>query len=139
MPRLRSPDPRRASAPVTLFHDGHCPFCQREIAWLEQHPHRDRIRLVDIQTADVAADRGPSFERMMGRLHLRDADGRWFVGMDASRALYAVLGHRRLVAVSMLPGLAWGFDRGYALFARYRVRLGERWRAWRRRSNASGR
>ncbi|RAH38839.1 DUF393 domain-containing protein [Halomonas sp. SL1] len=131
----RAPSPRHAVSPVTLFHDGHCPFCQREVAWLARHPRRERVRLVDIQTTDVAAEWGRSFEVMMGRLHLRDADGTWFVGMDASRALYAVLGYRRLVALSMLPGLAWGVDRGYAVFARYRIGLGQRWQAWTRRSD----
>ncbi|WP_369335723.1 thiol-disulfide oxidoreductase DCC family protein [Halomonas sp. ND22Bw] len=139
MPRPRStrraPSPRHAASPVTLFHDGHCPFCQREVAWLARHPRRERVRLVDIQTTDVANEWGRSFEVMMGRLHLRDADGTWFVGMDASRALYAVLGYRRLVALSMLPGLAWGVDRGYAVFARYRVGLGQRWQAWTGRSD----
>ncbi|KGE77799.1 thiol-disulfide oxidoreductase [Halomonas salina] len=139
MPRPRStrraPSPRHAASPVTLFHDGHCPFCQREVAWLARHPRRERVRLVDIQTTDVATEWGRSFEVMMGRLHLRDADGTWFVGMDASRALYAVLGYRRLVALSMLPGLAWGVDRGYAVFARYRVGLGQRWQAWTGRSD----
>jgi predicted DCC family thiol-disulfide oxidoreductase YuxK len=119
---------------VTLFHDGHCPFCQREVAWLEQHPRRERIRLVDIQADDFdAAAWGCSFEAMMGRLHLADAKGAWFVGMDASRALYAVLGYRRLVGLTMLPGLAWCFDQSYACFARHRVRLGNWWQARQRR------
>ena len=129
-----APSPQHAASPVTLFHDGHCPFCQREVAWLEQHPRRERIRLIDIQADDFdAAAWGCSFEAMMGRLHLADAKGAWFVGMDASRALYAVLGYRRLVGLTMLPGLAWCFDRGYAFFARYRVRLGNWWQARQRR------
>ncbi|WP_136253599.1 thiol-disulfide oxidoreductase DCC family protein [Onishia niordana] len=126
--------PRHAVSPVTLFHDGHCPFCQREVAWLHRHPRRERVRLIDIQADDFdAAAWGRSFETMMGRLHLADAKGTWFVGMDASRALYAVLGYRRMVAVTMLPGLSWCFDRGYALFARHRVRLGDWWQARRHR------
>ncbi len=126
--------PRHATSPVTLFHDGHCPFCQREVAWLEQHPRRERIRLVDIQADDFdAAAWGCSFEAMMGRLHLADAKGAWFVGMDASRALYAVLGYRRLVGLTMLLGLAWCFDQSYACFARHRVRLGNWWQARQRR------
>ncbi|NWN83114.1 MAG: DUF393 domain-containing protein [Halomonas sp.] len=63
---------------------------------------------------------------MMGRLHVRDADGRWFVGMDASRALYAVLGYRRLVWMSTLPGVGGLMDAGYRWLARRRLRLG-RW------------
>lgn len=120
-------DTLAARAPVTLFHDGHCPLCQQEIAWLTRHPRRERVRLVDIQAADFdAAPLGHSVAEMMGRLHVRDAHGRWFVGMDASRALYAVLGYRRLVWVSTLPGLGGLMDTGYRWFARHRLRLG-RW------------
>lgn len=123
----RRRDTLGALAPVTLYHDGHCPLCQREVAWLTQHPRRDRVMLVDIQAPDFEAEAlGKSFEAMMGRLHLHDAEGRWFIGMDASRALYAVLGYRKLVWLTCLPGLAGVMDAGYRWFARRRVRLG-RW------------
>ncbi|MGE4533964.1 thiol-disulfide oxidoreductase DCC family protein [Halomonas sp.] len=126
-------DTLAATPPVTLYHDGHCPLCQREVAWLARHPRRARVALVDIQAPEFdAAALGSSFEAMMGRLHLRDAAGRWFIGMDASRALYAVLGYRRLVWLSTLPGVAGPMDAGYRWFARRRVRLG-RWLARRGR------
>ncbi|RTR03799.1 thiol-disulfide oxidoreductase DCC family protein [Halomonas nitroreducens] len=116
-----------ARAPVTLFHDGRCPLCQREVAWLVRHSRRERIVLVDIRAAEFEpAAWGPSFADMMGRLHLRDAEGRWFVGLEASRALYAVLGYRRLVWISCLPGLAGLLDAGYRVFARHRGWLGRR-------------
>jgi len=122
-----------AHAPVTLYHDGHCPLCQREVAWLSRHPRRERVTLVDIQAPGFDAESlGKTFEGMMGRLHLSDGRGRWFIGMDASRALYAVLGYRRLVWLSTLPGLAGLMDAGYRWFARRRVRLG-RWLERRRR------
>lgn len=126
-------DTLNAQAPVTLFHDGHCPLCQREVDWLSRHPRRERVRLVDIQAPGFDAEaQGKTFAGMMGRLHLRDAAGHWFIGMDASRALYAVLGYRRLVWLSTLPGLAGLMDAGYRWFARRRVRLG-RWLERRRR------
>ncbi|WP_253449398.1 thiol-disulfide oxidoreductase DCC family protein [Halomonas sp. Y3] len=122
-----------ATPPVTLYHDGHCPLCQREVAWLSRHPRRERVALVDIQAPEFDAEAlGKRFEAMIGRLHLQDAEGRWFIGMDASRALYAVLGYRRLVWLSSLPGVAAALDAGYLWFARRRVRLG-RWLEGRRR------
>ncbi|MGM0535967.1 MAG: thiol-disulfide oxidoreductase DCC family protein [Pseudomonadota bacterium] len=127
-------DALAARAPATLYHDGHCPLCQREVAWLSRHPRRSHVRLVDIQSADFdATSLGTSFEAMMGRLHVRDAVGRWYIGMDASRALYAVLGYRRLVWLSTLPGIAGMMDAGYRGFARRRLRLGD-WLQRRRRA-----
>ncbi len=125
-----------ATPPVILYHDGHCPLCQRKVAWLARHPRRERVALVDIQAPDFdATAQGRTFEAMMGRLHLQDARGQWYIGMDASRALYAVLGYRRLVWLSSLPGLAGVMDAGYRWFARRRVRLG-RWLERRRRKSA---
>jgi predicted DCC family thiol-disulfide oxidoreductase YuxK len=69
---------------------------------------------------------------MMGKLHVSDAEGRWYVGMDASRALYAVLGYRRLVWLSCLPGVAGMMNIGYGWFARHRVRLGRWLQRWRK-------
>ncbi len=117
----------RARAPITLFYDGLCPLCRKEVDWLATHRHRDRVVLVDIRAEGFdAAPLGTTFSEMMGRLHARDADGRWYIGMDASRALYAVMGYRRLIRLSLLPGLAPLMDAGYLWFARRRVRLG-RW------------
>ncbi|MGE6606323.1 DCC1-like thiol-disulfide oxidoreductase family protein [Halomonas sp. NPDC076908] len=63
----------------------------------------------------------------MGQLHLRNSLGAWYIGMDASRALYAVLGYRRLVRFSCLPGVRGLMNTGYRFFARRRIRLGQWW------------
>lgn len=121
-------EPLNAAPPVTLYHDGHCPFCQQEVAWLAKHRQRQHIALVDIQASDFnAQEHGQDFAAMMGQLHLRDSQGAWYIGMDASRALYAVLGYRRLVRFSCLPGVRGLMNAGYRFFARRRIRLGQWW------------
>lgn len=120
--------PLQATPPVTLFHDGHCPFCRLEVAWLEKHHHREGIKLIDIQDSHFnAQEHGQTFDAMMGQLHLQDSQGEWYIGMDASRALYTVLGYRRLMWVSCLPGLRGLLNAGYRFFARRRIRLGQWW------------
>jgi predicted DCC family thiol-disulfide oxidoreductase YuxK len=99
-----------------------------EVAWLAKHRHQERVTLVDIQSSDFnAADVGHRFDDMMGLLHVKDSRGNWYIGMDASRALYAVLGYRWLVWLSCLPGLRGVMNAGYRFFARRRVRLGQWW------------
>ncbi|MGY4879674.1 thiol-disulfide oxidoreductase DCC family protein [Vreelandella aquamarina] len=121
-------DALNAKAPVTLFYDGHCPFCRIEVDWLSRHRHHQRIRLVDIQDESfLSGEYGASFGTMMGKLHVLDNAGHWYIGMDASRALYAVLGYQRLVRFSCLPGINRIMDAGYRLFARYRIQLGRWW------------
>lgn len=91
----------KRSPPVTLFHDAHCPFCQQEVTWLEKHRQREHITLIDIQSSGFSAQEyGREYSVLMGQLHLSDSQGKGDIVMDASRALYATLGYRRLVRVS---------------------------------------
>ncbi|WP_445156866.1 thiol-disulfide oxidoreductase DCC family protein [Halomonas sp. E14] len=84
---------RAQAPPATPFYDGRCPLCRKEVDWLTAQRHSDRGLFVDIRAKDFdAAPLGTAFTKMMGRLHALDAQGRWYIGMDASRALYAVLG-----------------------------------------------
>lgn len=53
------------------------------------------------------------FDAMMGQLHLQGSKGVWYIGMDASRALHAVLGYRRLVKIPCLPGMHGLMNTGY--------------------------
>ncbi|MGO2240873.1 MAG: thiol-disulfide oxidoreductase DCC family protein [Halomonas sp.] len=120
--------PLQVRPPVTLFHDGHCPICRQEIAWLAKHRRIGYIVLVDIQDEHFNAQtHGCEFTAMMGQLHLRDGQGKWYIEMDANRALYAVLGYRRLVWISCLPGIRGLMNAGYRFFARRRIRIGQWW------------
>ena len=109
------------ATPLALFHDGQCPLCRKEIAWLRRHPRSRLIHFIDIRDDDFCAEAwGQRFDDMLGKLHLRDATGHWFIGMDASRALYATLGHRRWVRLSSVPGVRGLLNIGYLGFARLR-------------------
>jgi predicted DCC family thiol-disulfide oxidoreductase YuxK len=118
-----------ASAPrdgfaLEVFYDGACPLCAREIALLRRLDRRRRIRFVDIAVpAFDAAAVGVSWAALMGRMHARLPDGTLVTGAEVFRLLYASVGCTRLVALSRVPGVRWLVDRGYELFARYRLTL----------------
>lgn len=69
--------------PLTLFVDGACPLCAREIAWLRRHADPTRLRLLDISDPDFTVE-GRSTEALRARLHARSADGQWLTGLDAT-------------------------------------------------------
>lgn len=66
----------------TLFYDGICPLCLREIRALERLGD-ERLQLVDIHSYGPASGE-PTRESMLLRLHLRTAEGRWLSGIDAT-------------------------------------------------------
>lgn len=117
-------DPAPQAFEVELFFDGDCPLCAREVRWLRRLDAQARVRFTDIAlpTFDPSVTGRPRSE-LMASLHARLPDGTWLTGVDSFRAVYAAVGLRRLVALSRLPGVSWALDRGYAWFARNRLRL----------------
>ena len=71
--------------PLTLYFDGDCPLCAREIKLLRRRASEDRLQLVDMSQGGFEASAlGFSHEQMQASLHARFADGRWVKGLDAT-------------------------------------------------------
>src|SRR5262245_3774887 len=77
--------------PLTVFYDASCPLCATEMcAMREREP--GRVELVDCSASEFSDDglraAGVTRAALMRRIHVRDAHGRWLVGMDAFEAVY---------------------------------------------------
>jgi predicted DCC family thiol-disulfide oxidoreductase YuxK len=71
--------------PLTLYFDGECPLCAREIKLLKAHAVETRLQFIDLSSADFDAQAlGFTLEHMQSSLHARFADGRWVTGLDAT-------------------------------------------------------
>lgn len=97
-------------AAITVYYDGQCPVCGREVAL-----YRRLVAAGAVDWRDLAGDpyvlQGEPFglAAALGLLHVRDADGALHVGLPA-----------HLVLWERLPGLRWlaaGLRR--CAFARY--------------------
>ncbi len=65
----------------TLYYDGQCPLCSKEIKLLRTI-QRGGLAFEDIhQLKDYTEE---SREKMLKMLHLRDSDGNWYIGADAT-------------------------------------------------------
>ena len=118
-------DSRAINPEFTIFFDGDCPFCVREVQWLLRRSRGGRLAAIDIATPEFdAAAFGGSPESFMARIHGRRADGTMIDGMQVFREAYAAVGLGWLVAPTGWPILRPLFDVGYRWFARNRVRLG---------------
>lgn len=109
----------------TLFYDGLCPLCQKEVAWLKRLNRRGGLGFQDITDADFEPSLyGKSFEDFMAEIHGIYPDGRLIKGMAVFRAAYRAVGLGWLFAPTSWPLLEPLFDRVYLLFAKHRLRLG---------------
>lgn len=112
------------SPSLTLFFDGDCPLCAREIELLRRLDHRRAIEFLDIAAPGFdAAAHGLTQDALMAELTGRLPDGRIVTGMETIRQMYAAVGLGPLVAWTRWPGLRPVADAGYQLFARNRLRL----------------
>jgi predicted DCC family thiol-disulfide oxidoreductase YuxK len=113
--------------PLTVYFDGGCPVCSREIALYRRQPGAAGIAWVDATTCPVSAlGAGLDRESALRRLHVRTADGQLSSGAVAFTALWRQLPRTawigRLLSRGPLPAI---LEAGYRLLLLVR-------RTWRR-------
>ena len=90
--------------PLTIFFDGSCPLCRREIALLTQFDDQQQLRVVDCSASDFAPIEGHAREAMMALIHARDAAGTWLIGAPVFAAAYSATGFASIASL-------WGSKR----------------------------
>jgi len=109
---------------IEMFYDGDCPLCMRETRMLQRLDKRERLRFTNIAAADFAPEQfGKTQQELMAEMHGRLPDGSWVTGVEVFRRLYAAVGFRPVVWLTRLPLISQAMDLGYAVFAKYRLRL----------------
>lgn len=89
------------SPELTIYYDGSCPLCRREIAFYRRLPGAERLDWMDV-SAGAPLGEGLSCDAAMRRFHVREAGGRLLSGGAAFARLWRAL-----------PGwrtLGWCFD-----------------------------
>ena len=113
---------------VTIYYDGQCHLCSREIDHYKTFPTADRVIWKDIADPrfDAQAE-GRSLEEFNRAIHLKRTSGEFVVGVDAFLELWEALDRFGGLAKIMNSKLGRPvFDLGYAAFARLRVYLPKR-------------
>lgn len=120
----------------TVYFDGACPLCQREIAFYRRLSAEGIIDWVDVSgdTPDEAVacdlDRGQA----LSRFHMRRSDGELVSGAAAFIALWkAMPGFRWLGWLMSVPPLPFLAELGYRGFLKIRPRIS----GWLRRREAT--
>lgn len=112
----------RPSNAFTLFYDGDCPLCRREIAWLRQRDGQHRIQFQNIHDDQFDPSHyALSKAELLDYIHGIEANGQLIKGVDVFIRLYTLVGLSWLVAP-----LRWRltrplFNQLYIQFARHRT------------------
>lgn len=123
-PAGEAPEPAAAAA-LTVWFDGGCPLCRREIALFRRLDRRGAIRFEDIstQTADCPIDRA----RLLARFHAQERGQPVVSGAAAFAAMWrAIPLLRPLGELARLPVLLWVLEQAYLGFLKIRPSLQRR-------------
>jgi predicted DCC family thiol-disulfide oxidoreductase YuxK len=107
---------------IDVLYDGKCGLCSKEIAYYRRVAPGGVFNWLDIATDPSPLDAfGISQQQALKRLHARDGQGRWHVGVAAFIVIWRHLPQWRLLAVILsLPGVKQVADGLYNRFADYR-------------------
>lgn len=124
MPQQWTPQPapaRSEAKGLTVWHDGACSLCAREIALMRRLDRAGRIRFID--AADPAVSCPLDRTDMLARFHAME-DGVMLSGAPAFAAMWrAIPILRPLGLVARWPLVGRTLDAAYRVFLRLRPRL----------------
>jgi predicted DCC family thiol-disulfide oxidoreductase YuxK len=110
--------------PLTVFFDGACPICDREIALMKRLDRRRQLEFCDFSTQEYdAASSGFAAADLARVIHARWSDGSVITGVDVFRAMWEAVGLGFLARLSRLSLVEPLVLNAYAWFARNRLRL----------------
>ena len=121
-----------AMTELTVWHDGSCPLCRREIALMRRLDTRHAIRFVDAASDDGS---GCPLEpaTMLARFHAEE-NGRLVSGAAAFAAMWRVIPLLRPLGVAARnPWALAGLERLYRVFLKLRPTLQSLLTRWDRR------
>jgi len=106
---------------LTIFHDGSCPLCSKEIDQLKALNTADKLSFQDIQAQDFS-QRYPHIDKDEAEriLHGQLANGDMIYGLDVTCLAWKTVGKHRWLSILRWPVIRWFADRTYLFFARYR-------------------
>jgi predicted DCC family thiol-disulfide oxidoreductase YuxK len=121
---LRGEVDQVASYPLTVFFDGACPICDREIALMRRLDKRRLLVFCDFSRPDYDPTSINISPADLGRIiHARWGDGTVITGVDVFRAMWEAVGLGFLARLSRLSLVEPLVVSAYAWFARNRLRL----------------
>ena len=103
---------------LTIYFDGQCPLCVREIAFYRKLRGADQIEWIDIARG-TGLEVAPGLSRCDAkrRFHLRDEHGRIFSGARAFAKLWSAIPSFRLLGqIAQLPPFVWVLEVLYRFF-----------------------
>lgn len=114
---------RGRSCGVTVWYDGDCPICVREVALLQRLDAQEAIDFRDISQIGREDDLPAPRQDLLARFHAAE-NGRLLNGAAAFALVWRNIPRLRWAGkLAASPPVLWGLERAYSVFLRLRPRL----------------
>lgn len=109
---------------LTLFYDGMCPLCQKEMQHLIKYNRDQRLAFVDIMDPDFSKQYPHlDWDALNNRIHGEFSDGRIVTGLDCTYWAWKLVGKGWVYAPLRWPVIRWFADLAYNIFAKHRYKI----------------
>ena len=110
---------------LTIFFDGGCPLCRREVDFLQSRNQKGHLGFVDINSSDFSLDLkyGITYKQAMERIHALKIDGSIIKDIKVFQEAYGLIGLGWIYAPTKLPILDKFIEFIYGLWAKYRLKI----------------
>lgn len=108
----------------TIFYDGQCPLCMKEMDQLKKHNADGNLLFVDIMQSDFDTQYPHlDWQALNERIHGICDDGTVLIGLDATHRAWSEVGKGWLYAPLRWPVIKYFADKAYLVFARHRYKI----------------
>ena len=110
---------------LTIFFDGGCPLCKREVDFLQSRNQKGYLRFIDINRSDFSSDLkfGITYKKAMERIHALKSDGSIIKDIKVFQEAYDLIGLGWIYAPTKLPIFNKLFELIYGVWAKYRLKI----------------
>ena len=110
---------------LTIFFDGGCPLCKREVDFLQSRNQKEYLKFIDINNSDFSLDLkyGITYKQAMERIHGLKSDGSVIKDIKVFQEAYDLIGLGWIYAPTKLPVFDKFIGFIYGLWAKYRLKI----------------
>lgn len=111
-----------AQPSLTVWFDGACPLCRREIDLFRKLDRRRAIHFEDVSLPDASCPLDPA--QLLARFHAQERGQPVVSGAAAFAAMWRAIPVLRPIGeLARIPALLWLLERLYTVFLRFRPKL----------------
>jgi predicted DCC family thiol-disulfide oxidoreductase YuxK len=109
---------------LTLFYDGMCPLCQKEMQHLIKYNTAGHLAFVDIMEPGFSeAYPHLDWDALNNRIHGQTDSGSVITGLDVTYLAWKLVGKGWVYAPTRWPVIRWFADKCYNVFAKHRYTI----------------